>query len=497
MRLVNSVVPSNKGEIGRTASIGSVAANSVWFVLSGGALSYAVYIAVNPVQWSDSGFYLAEVVSGERLFNGPLAHPGYIFVASTLYKSFGMGALFALNATANAISSYLIFKIARELGASTGGARIGASAFFVSQPAFWLAANVEVYPLHNVILMLGISIVLRSQTPTGAVRLAKFIVGASLVAVSVLFHQLSALVLPVIAVSVFQALKNESEQLRSSFRPALFVSLGAAILLAITALAVSGALAWISEYLGLSGSGQRWSTKYFQVLTAWRDAKYVFLALYGIGVLILAFFLPGRNDRRVSFLKLAAVVQLGFVLTYEVPDRAFFLLPALSFLSILFALLLDRIPRWCKYALASLAIVSHAFVGMLTHSGLLADALFPQHYNVNPYRSNASYFLAPYFKDASAQRFVEDLNAIVSHYPNKVVTLVGGDWTPMGALVSARATGYARNIETMAMKDLEFGSDGCPRTPSNRLNVVFRLTDFIPLEDGCLYRLGRLLAIHD
>jgi hypothetical protein len=498
MRSVSPLPLSKNSQVGGSLSLVPAASNALWVALSAGVLVYAVYLAAKPVQWSDSGFFVAEIVAGERLLEGPLEHPAYRLVASVVYGLGGIRGFFALNAIANAFSSYFIFRMARSLGASSASAWIGAAAFFMCQPVFWLAVNAEVYPLHNAVLMLGTFILLRGLAPTGVAHWGRFAAGTGLIAISILFHQLSVLVLPVVALLALQALRPQLAQATRKVPLALLIGLGVALALTLTAaLIVTGAADWVSAYLGLSGPGERWSSRYFNVFAVLRDAKYIVLALYGIGWLGLALLLSARGDRRLLFLKLAALLQLAFVLTYDVPDRAFFLLPALSFLSVLFAVFLDRIPRTVWLPLGALAIVSHAIVGVLTQSGALPEALFPQRDNANPYRNSVAFYLGPYLKETSAQAFADDLYAIASRHPGKVTTLIADDWTPLGAVVSARSTGYPRTIQTIMMKELKFDSSGCPLSSGDRLYVVFRRTDLIPLGDGCVSRVGRLLTVRE
>lgn len=495
MRSVSPLPLAKKSQVENSVP---AASNALWIALSGVVLVYAVYLAAKPVQWSDSGFFVAEIVAGERLLEGPLEHPAYRLVASVVYGLGGIRGFLALNAVANAFASYFIFRMARSLGASTASAWIGAAAFFMCQPAFWLAVNAEVYPLHNAVLMLGTFILLRGLAPAGVAHWGRFAAGAGLIAASIPFHQLSVLVLPAVALFALQALRSQLAQAARKVSLALLIGLGVALALAsAAALIVTGAVDWASAYLGLSGPGERWSTRYFNVFAVLREAKYIVLALYGIGWLGLALLPSTGGDRRLLFLKLAASLQLAFVLTYDVPDRAFFLLPALSFLSVLFAVFLDRVPRSVRLPLGALAIASHAVVGVLTQSGALPEALFPQRDNANAYRNSVAFYLGPYIKEASAQVFVDDLYAIASRHPGKIATLIADDWTPLGALVSARSTGYPRTIETIMMKELAFDSGGCPLSSGNRFYLVFRRTDLIPLSDGCVSPVGRLLAVRE
>jgi hypothetical protein len=497
VRLLSSALDASKSEIGKSTAA-AARRSGILLAISASAVCYAVYLAIKPVQWGDSGYFIGEFVSGELTFKGQIAHPGYKIIAGAVYKLCGINALFVLNAVSNAFSSCVIFKAAQRLGATTWSAWIGASAFFVSQPAFWLATNMEVYPLHNAVLLFGVYLVLRGQDLSASTRWRPFIGGSALIATSIVFHQLSALLLPPLALDTFQRLRRSPKTEGIGRPPRLFAILAVALVLAAAAAIVaSGHLAWVAEYFGVPGVGQGWSAKYFQIGAISRDPKYFFMAVYGLGFLIIAIALPSRGDGRVRFLKIAAALQLAFVLTYDIPDRFQFLLPALSFLSILFALLLDKIGKTGRSVLASAAILFPIFIGALVYGAILPEDLFPRHYRTNAYRNDVSYFLSPYFKETSAALFIDDLNQIARAHPDTVVTLLADEWTPKEALVSAHATGYARGIEMALTKDLGVGADGCPSSPPDRLYIVFRRNDIAPMEERCLRQLGRLFAVRD
>jgi len=483
------------GGVRGTGSKAFMAVNAIAVALSTGVLIYAVYLATKPAQWGDSGFFLAEIVSGNRSFSGPLAHPGYKIVAAAFYSLLGLNGIFALNALCNGLTSYFIFRTAQELGASVRAGFIGASGFFLSQPAFWLSANVEVYPLHNAVLMFGIYFVLRGLGRTEHIRWRPYAGGVALIVLSISLHQLSTLVLPALALDLAHRLgPGVKLNAKKYARPGVLI--GVAVLLAAVAVLAVSSFTWFAGYFGFAESGERWANRYFSVSAIIREPKYFLLAIYGLGVLSIGLGLRSRSDQRVRFIRYAVLFQLVFVLTYDIPDRFTFLLPALSLLSILLALLLDGFSGVGKRVVLA-GILCPILVGVLASAHMFPPSLFPQHYNANRYRSDVEYFLSPYFRDASAQRFVDDLSAIAHDRPDRAVTLIGDDWTPNGALISALSTGYARNIKMVGLKDLDYGMDGCPQVPHDRLYVVFRRSEGTPVEARCVQPLGRLWAVRD
>ena len=404
--------------------------------LLAGAIALAVYANSGPVQWMDNGEFLWSAASGIYVWPdlGALSHPLFRLVSAALVATFGIAALPLLNALLLVPCAALVARIVRVLDGTRAAALCAACTLCLTHCVFWVATKVEVYALHLLLVLGCYWLALDHELRIHAN--ARIFGLAILTGLALSVHQLTLVCLgPILLCALWW------------YRPSVLVVVAGALV--GLAPCYPGALAQLHrgrdlldvarEFLTAgTATGTGYEHNVFRFDRLWASKSFVAIALLSLcGPQVVGLLYPrGARERAMWW---AAILNLGFVLSYDVPDRFTFFLPGAALLSILAWLRIDdRVQlRGARLALALTAIC--ALPATLTiAAGAAARGLIhlPSNAHGLPFRDDVQYFMAPYLRDDSALRFARAYERQVPHG-----AAVFADWTPFGALEAAQAGG--------------------------------------------------------
>lgn len=395
-----------------------------------------------PIQWMDNGAFLADATQGHYLSEslGPLEHPLYQFFNSLFYALFGSWLLSLLNSILLLPMAWLIYLLALNVGADRRLALLAATAAVLSHAVFWISTKAEVYIFHSLFVLLAYWIHLDRQSHLSSLK-KLFLIGL-VTGLGASVHQLTFVVLLPLYIQLLARYKSR-------------------VLITLPGFALGFALAWpaIAHDLGdglnlidiarryMTGTTAKastggWQGSLFRFDDMWHEKNSVFLlllSLLGPQLLGLIMF-PG--DSRQRLLWSAAALNFVFAVSYNVTDRFTFFLPGVQLLCILGILRLHSLLPTDRQgsALLHLSVLTSPVVLLLVYTLYSWGAIrLPSHTEPLPVRNDIHYFMVPYLPDRSAETFIR---AYATTIPEGALILA--DWTPMGALRSAQASGELR-----------------------------------------------------
>lgn len=395
-----------------------------------------------PVQWMDNGVFLADAEAGEYFSTtlGPLSHPLYQLLATTMHQLFGAEVLSYANSLLLIPLAWLIVAICRALAVGTRVGLLAAIAAVLSHGIFWVSTKAEIYLLHTVIILALYLLYLRGDDGRdGKHRRSDLLWMGVLTGLAATVHQLTFVVLLPLYVSLLA--RNRVWLLLAV--PGFLLGFLPAYPALVNDLQAGRGLVEIFRTF-LTGAvptenlpGWESSLFRFDLILQQQNAVLVLL-LSLLGPQLLGLVVPPMAGK-LRVLWLSALVNFAFALSYNVSDRFTFFLPGLALAAILGCVFLKaKLPETRAGTVA--LTVSALFAPLV----LLMAFVLSSHSVINlprqsvslPFRDDVKYFLVPYLRDRSAEKFVAQYERQIP--PGAVVL---ADWTPLGALRSAQADG--------------------------------------------------------
>jgi hypothetical protein len=405
------------------------------------AIAASFLASSGPVQWMDNGMFIADASEG-RYFSqtlGPLDHPLYLFVTTALFSGFGPVVLSFLNSLLLLPLGWAIFRLSKGVGATSQQALLAVAAAVLCHCVFWVSTKTEVYLLHTLLVTLAYMVHFRDKSRLGLLT-ALFVIGM-LTGLAAAIHQLTFIVLFPLYV-----------QLAWQHRARVLLTIPGFV--AGFAVAIPGVLQELQNGLSLVDIGHRyligipdkateqsWQGSLFRFDEMWHEKNSVVLLLLSLlGPQLVALVLFPKS-RRLRVLWCAAVMNFIFAVSYNVTDRFTFFLPGAVMLSIVGVI---QVQAWLArhnvagvaYALPLSGPAVLLAVYAVYASGIVT---LPTHKEALPFRDDIHYFMTPYLRDRSAETFVRSYE-----HSTPEGALIVADWTPMGALRSAQASGLLK-----------------------------------------------------
>lgn len=413
--------------------------NSVALLLLCAAIVTSFMASSGPIQWMDNGVFLAEASQGHYFSQslGPLDHPLYQFINTLVFDLFGPLVLSLLNSILLLPLTWIIYSLAMNVGASQRQALLAAAATILAHGVFWVSTKAEVYILNALFVLLAYQVHLDQRPRFGDV--GKLLVIGLLTGLGAAIHQLTFVVLlPLYLQLLYQ------HKLRTVLTIPGF-ALGFSVAFPAIAHDLQSGMSLIDiahRYLtgsSLQAETPNWEGSLLRFDDMWHEKNSVFillLSLIGPQVLGLVLF---PKDNRLRLLWSAAVLNFVFAVSYNVTDRFTFFLPGVALLCVLGIISLGRLlpPSRSGQSLLNLSVLSSPVAILLVYALYAAGVVrLPVHSESLPFRDDIHYFMAPYLPDRSAEQFVR-----VYEKTAPPGSLIIADWTPMGALRSAQASG--------------------------------------------------------
>ncbi|MFJ4142964.1 DUF2723 domain-containing protein [Pseudomonas sp. NPDC089734] len=402
------------------------------------AITASFMASSGPVQWMDNGMFLADASLGQYFSQslGPLEHPFFQLFNSLFFQLFGARALSLVNSILLLPLAWIIFQLARSVGAAPRQALLAAATAVLSHAVFWISTKAEVYLLHTLFVLLAYGVQLGGWPRLGGP--GKLLVIGLLTGLGAATHQLTFVVLlPLYIQLLYQ------HRLRILITVPGFVLGMAAAFPAIAHDLQSGMNLFEIGRRYLTGSsatvaGTDWEGSMLRFDDMWHEKNSVCLLLISLlGPQALGLLYPA--DNRLRLLWSAAILNLVFAASYNVTDRFTFFLPGVALLSIIGVL---RLKAWLPSSkagrvLENLSPLSTPIATLLVYSLYTHGVIhLPTHTEALPFRDDIHYFMVPYLPDRSAEQFVQAYEQSVPEG-----SLIIADWTPMGALRSAQVLG--------------------------------------------------------
>ncbi|KPC27827.1 Uncharacterized protein ABJ99_0324 [Pseudomonas syringae pv. cilantro] len=394
-----------------------------------------------PVQWMDNGMFLANASEGPYFSQslGPLEHPLYQLLNAVVFTLFGAKPLSLLNSMLLPLA-WVIYRLARNVGASARQAVLAGVATILAHGVFWVSTKAEVYLLHTLFVLLAYALYFSRSARLGALK-KLFVIGV-LTGLAASIHQLTFVVL--LPLYLHMLYQHKARVLITL--PGFVLGFAAAAVAVINDLnAGMGLLDIARRYLtGASATvaGPEWESSLLRFDALWRERNAVALLLLSlIGPQLIGLLMFPR-DNRLRLLWSAALLNLLFALSYNVTDRFTFFLPGVALLSVIGMIQLRiLLPRpTARSTVLNLSTLSSPLVMLLAYSLYASGVIrLPLHKEALPLRDDIHYFMVPYLRDRSAEQFVRAYQEFV---PDRA--LIIADWTPMGALRSAQTAGLLR-----------------------------------------------------
>jgi hypothetical protein len=406
-----------------------------------GAILASFLASSGPVQWMDNGIFLADAAAGHYFSQtlGPLDHPLYLFVTTVLYAGFGAHVLSFMNSLLLIPLAWAIYRLARGVGATAQIALLSAAAAILCHCVFWVSTKAEVYLLHALLVTVAYMLHFDDKSRLGALQ-KLFLIG-TLTGLAAAIHQLTFIVLLPLYVQLLWQYRTRTLMTLPGF------ALGFAVAFPGIVHELQGGLGLFDiahRYLiGIPDktTEQSWQGSLFRFDEIWHEKNSVALLMLSlIGPQLAGLVVFPRNPK-LQLMWCAAMMNFIFAVSYNVTDRFTFFLPGAVLLSIIGVMqlqaLLSRHPaRGLINASPLAAPVTILAVFALYASGLVP---LPTHKEPLPFRDDLHYFMAPYLSDRSAEQFVRSYEKSIPEG-----ALIISDWTPIGALRSAQASGLLK-----------------------------------------------------
>lgn len=415
------------------------------------ALLWAFLAASGPIQWGDNGAFIADAATGPLLTRdfGPLSHPFYHGVTVAFQRVYGLESLAYLNVLLLVPLSYALYRLACALGAKPAFGWLAAAAAIFSHGIFWIATKAEVYLLHTLLMVAAYGLVLASKSRPH--KVSTLVLLGVLTGLGAATHQLTFIVLLPLYLALLVAEKSRILYVLPGFLvgvapcyPGLFDRL-------VQGDDVFHALRF---YLtGASGAANGgWESSFLRLGTLLQEKSYVLILLLSLAGIQALGFLTGFGNRRKALLGWAATLDFLFALTYGVSDRFTFFLPGTALLCVLaFSYLSERLEenRGLYYGACLSPLISPLLLLSVYTLDQAGAITLPRQPSPLPFRDDVRYFLAPYLREDSAERFVV---AYEEQVPAGGTVLA--DWTPLKALEAAQADGRFQGRELLPCAEL-------------------------------------------
>lgn len=418
--------------------------NTVAFVLLCAAIIASFLASSGPVQWMDNGVFLAEAAQGQYFSPslGPLDHPLYQFINTLVFDLFGPYVLSLLNSILLLPLAWIIYSLAVNVGASQRQALLSATATVLAHGVFWVSTKAEVYILHSLLVLLAYR--MHFDPKSRLSDFSKLLVIGLLTGLGAAIHQLTFVVLLPLYLQLLYQHKWRTLLTIPGFAVGFSVAFPA---MAHDLQSGMSLLDIARRYLtgsSLQAQTPNWEGSLFRFDDMWHEKNSVFILLLSlIGPQVLGLILFPKENR-LRLLWCAAALNFIFAVSYNVTDRFTFFLPGVALLCILGVMALDRLlTAWRGgqplpgLSVLDLSVLSSPIAILLVYS-LYASGFvrLPVHTESLPFRDDIHYFMAPYLPDHSAAQLVSAYEKIAP-----AGSLIIADWTPMGALRSAQASG--------------------------------------------------------
>lgn len=413
--------------------------NSIPMFLLCAAIVASFLASSGPIQWMDNGVFLAEASEGHYFSQslGPLDHPLYQFINTLTFDLFGPYMLSLLNSILLLPLAWIIYSLAVSVGASQRQALLAAAATILAHGVFWVSTKAEVYILNSLFVLLAYQVHLNQKSSLGDV--SKLLLIGLLTGLGAAIHQLTFVVLLPLYLQLLYR-----QRLKIVLTIPGFI-LGFSVAFPAIANDLRSGLSLVDiAHRYLTGSSLQavqpsWEGSLFRFDDMWHERNSVFILLMSLIGPQLVGLLLFPKDSRLRLLWSAAALNFVFAVSYNVTDRFTFFLPGIALLCILGVLSLQR---WLAVtrngqALLNVSVLSSPVAILLVYS-LYATGIIrlPVHSEALPFRDDIHYFMVPYLPDRSAEKFVQMYEKTVP-----VGALIIADWTPMGALRAAQASG--------------------------------------------------------
>ena len=395
-----------------------------------------------PIQWMDNGVFLAEAAQGHYFSEtlGPLEHPLYQFFNSLFYDLFGSWLLSLLNSILLVPMAGLIYLLAVNVGAERRLGILAAAAAVLSHAVFWISTKAEVYIFHSLFVLLAYWLHLDRHSRLSSLK-KLFLIGV-VTGLGASVHQLTFVLLLPLYIQLLARYKSQLLISVPGFAlgfilawPAIAHDLGAGLnLIDIARRYMTGTTA--------KATASGWQGSLFRFDDMWNQKNAVFILLLSLlGPQLLGLILFPKESRQ-RLLWSAAALNVVFAVSYDVTDRFTFVLPGVQLLCILGVLRLQALlpKNRLGSGLLHLSVLTTPIVLLWIYALYSWGAIhLPSHTEPLPFRDDVHYFLVPYLPDHSAEQFVRSYEKVIPEG-----ALILADWTPMGALRSAQASGALR-----------------------------------------------------
>ena len=402
------------------------------------ALWLALVVA-GPIQWADSGYFIHEASQGP-VFSpglGALSHPTYHLLTRLVHEAFGSWGVAYINPALALALTWTLFRLGRTLGLNQDWASIAAVCATLAHCCFWVGSKVEVYSLH-LLLVLAAHWVCFDDTLRWSLARRLITLGL-LTGLAVTTHQLTLVVLLPLYVWMLVRVRTRLWWII----PGVLIGLAPAYPALMHELGTGKALfAVIRHYLtGHSPTASaNWERAFLRIDLMWRDKSYVAIWVLSLLGLQAAGLWPLWQDARTRVLWFAAAMNALFAMSYAVSDRYTFFLPGAAMLALLGCVRLQAMFQGKSHAWVWVgrvaAFTSPLLLTLVWGSIQMGWLKPPTHAVSTPPRDDVRYFMVPYMPDQSATVFVQQQ---LAHTPDGALILA--DYTPLGALNSAKAAG--------------------------------------------------------
>lgn len=408
-------------------------------VLLAGAIAVSFLASSGPIQWMDNGQFLADASQG-RFFSeslGPLDHPLYQTVITLMFEAFGPRALSLLNSILLLPLAWLVYRVAIDTGLTRRPALIACGAAILAHGVFWVSTKAEVYLLHTVLVLAAYWVHFDPRQRGRPLR-RMFLIGV-FTGMAAAVHQLTFVVLLPLYLQMLMDKRSRVLITVPGFALGLFAAWPAILHDLHT-----GFSPFEIVHRYLTGDPERakdvgWQGSLFRIDEMWHEKNAIMLLVLSlIGPQLVGLLLRPENPR-LRLLWWGGVLNLVFAATYNVMDRFTFFLPGVVLLAIVGVAQLDALlPNNRVWRTANSLSVLSAPLVLLLMFGLYAQGVvkLPVHKESLPFRDDIHYFMAPYLQDRSAEQFVRSYEHSIPEG-----ALIIADWTPLGALRSAQASG--------------------------------------------------------
>lgn len=405
------------------------------------------------IQWDDSGMFLVDA-SRNPLFAtdlGEMSHPLFHLVSVAAYRLGGVTAVSWLNVALFPLVGYLVRQVARQLGADAGLSAAAMAAAMGIHSVLWVSTRVEVYSLHLVLVLACWWVYLGMERSSPGI--ARLLGLGCLAGMALSVHQLTLIVLAPMALALLWQWRLRSIWAMAGFVLGLFACLPAYLSLHAQDIPFLDIVRGFITGGAKEGEAPKWEHLFFnldQLLVKWHLAAAVLVSICGMGLVGLVRW-PTLGAARLVWM--AALMNLLFAATYDVPDRFSFFLPG----SVLFAVLgVIAVGPWVSRAWAARLLLAMVVAPVLMCHALVQwvpDTLMtlPRVKSPAPFYNPVTHFFSPLWPDRSAEKFVTAYEELVP--PGAVVY---GNFHSLHALLSAQTAGrfVGRDVRPCEGSDL-------------------------------------------